>query len=300
VTETHPPICDYEGSEYQQTFWDRGDRQYEDRVEAIALRRLLPPDGDRMLDLGAGAGRNTPRYHGFRQITLLDYSRTQLAQAQARLGRDQRYLYVAADIYRLPFAPGAFDAATMIRTLHHMAEPQAALLQVRDVLTTGAVFVLEFANKRNLKAIGRWLMRRQTWNPFDREAVEFAPLNFDFHPASVRKWLRQAGFRVGRQLSVSHFRLALLKRIVPLSVLVAMDSLAQWTGGWLQFTPSIFVRAHAADSRTIAQPDAFWRCPECRSLDLIEAESGLQCRSCARIWPIRDGIYDFKQPLESA
>ncbi len=55
-------------------------------MEAIALRRLLPPGGKLLLEIGAGAGRNTPRYQGFERIVLLDYSRTQLEQARARLG----------------------------------------------------------------------------------------------------------------------------------------------------------------------------------------------------------------------
>ncbi|RPI33324.1 MAG: methyltransferase domain-containing protein [Chloroflexota bacterium] len=102
TTQPHP-ICDYEGSDYQSSFWDSGGRAYEDQVEAIALRRLLQPGGDLLLEIGAGAGRNTPRYQGFNRIVLLDYSKTQLEQAQERLGRDERYVYVAANAYRLPF-----------------------------------------------------------------------------------------------------------------------------------------------------------------------------------------------------
>src|SRR5512141_942267 len=101
---TTPPVCDYEGSDYQTSFWDQGGRQYEDRAEAIALKRLLPSSGRLLLELGAGAGRNTPRYGGYERIVLLDYSRTQLEQARARLGdASPRYVYVAADVYRLPF-----------------------------------------------------------------------------------------------------------------------------------------------------------------------------------------------------
>ena len=81
-----PPICDYEGSDYQASFWEQGGREYEDRAEAVALRRLLPPAGSLLLELGAGAGRNTPRYAGFHRVVLLDFSRTQLEQAQSRLG----------------------------------------------------------------------------------------------------------------------------------------------------------------------------------------------------------------------
>jgi SAM-dependent methyltransferase len=150
-----------------------------------------------------------------------------------------------ADAYYPPFAPGCFDAATMIRTLHHMAEPARALAVARRPLKDGSTFVLEFANKRNLKAIARWALRRQDWSPFSAEPVEFAELNFDFHPVAVRRWLVAAGFSVDRQLTVSHFRLGALKRLVPLGVLVALDSVAQLTGGWWQLSPSVFIRSRA-------------------------------------------------------
>jgi len=107
-----PPICNYEGSDYQTSFWEKGGRAYEDACEVSALKRLLPPKGDLMLELGAGAGRNTPRYAGYKRIVLLDYSRTQLEQAQERLGTSERFVYVAADIYKLPFVDGLFDSTS--------------------------------------------------------------------------------------------------------------------------------------------------------------------------------------------
>jgi len=98
---TTPPVCSYEGSDYQTSFWEKGGRAYEDACEASALKRLLPPQGEHLLELGAGAGRNTPRYHGYKRITLLDYSRTQLEQAREKLGDSPGYRYIAADIYHL-------------------------------------------------------------------------------------------------------------------------------------------------------------------------------------------------------
>src|ERR1041384_3619215 len=136
---TTPPVCNYEGSDYQTSFWEKGGREYEDRTEAIALKRLLPKSGHLLLELGAGAGRNTPRYLGFDRIVLLDFSRTQLEQAQQRLGKSGKHIYVAADIYRLPFINGLFDAATMIRTLHHMADAPKALNQVKNGLSSGGI-----------------------------------------------------------------------------------------------------------------------------------------------------------------
>jgi SAM-dependent methyltransferase len=290
-----PPICDYEGSDYQQSFWEDSDRAYEDRVETVALLRLLPSRGDLLLEVGAGAGRNTPRYEGFDRIVLLDYSLTQLQQARARLGSSGRFIYVAADAYRLPFHPGLFDAATMIRTLHHMADPPRALRQVRAALQPSGVFILEYPNKRNIKAILRYVLGRQKWNPFKPEAIEFAELNFDFHPRSVRSWLAACGFRIERQLTVSHFRMSALKRFVPLRLLVGMDSLAQLTGDLWQYSPSVFVRAIADDNGETATQGVFFRCPTCEH-DLFEGNADeLVCPNCARHWVIRDGIYDFRE-----
>lgn len=297
----HPlPVCSYEGSNYQESFWERGGREYEDQVEAIALRRLLPPEGgERLLELGAGAGRNTRRYAGYRQVVLLDYSLTQLQQARARLGEPERYLYVAADVYRLPFRPQVFDGATLIRTLHHLIEPRLALQQVAAVLRPGAIFILEFANKRNLKAILRYLLRRQSWNPFSLEMVEFAPLNFDFHPRAVRRWLEEAGFVVERTLTVSHFRLDWLKRHLPLHWLVTADALLQWTGGWWQLTPSVFLRGRYRGSASAIQPTVIqdadlFRCLECGKEGLASQPNGLRCPSCGKVWPLQEGIYDFR------
>jgi ubiquinone/menaquinone biosynthesis C-methylase UbiE len=294
MEQKSPPVCDYEGSDYQRSFWEKGGRDYEDRVEAIALRRLLPERGRLLLEVGAGAGRNTPRYRGFERIALLDYSRTQLQQAQQRLGRDERYIYVAADAYRLPFVPGLFDAATMIRTLHHMADAPRVLKQIRQVLQPGSPFILEFANKHNMKAILRFALRRQDWSPFTPEPVEFAALNFDFHPRAVRAWLHESGFAIERLLTVSHFRIGLLKRLLPLELLVRMDSLAQLTGDWWQLSPSVFVRASAKGDIPAAGPGMFFRCPECGHFPLVEAEGALPCPSCESHWTVQDGIYNFR------
>ena len=290
-----PPVCDYEGSDYQQRFWEQGGRAYEDGAEAVALRHLLPAQGgDLLLEIGAGAGRNTPRYRGYRKVVLLDYSRTQLRQAQERLGRSDRYVYVAADAYTMPFVDGLFDAATMIRVLHHMAEPLRVLQETRRVLRREGLFILEFANKRNLKAILRWALRRQAWSPFTPEPVEFAPLNFDFHPRQVLAWLNEAGFAVEDIRTVSHFRIGLLKRLVPARVLVALDALAQPTGKWWQLTPSVFVRARAQGQPEVAESGAFFRCPACGHALPETRPDLLACPHCGARWAIRDGIYDFK------
>ena len=288
-----PPVCSYEGSDYQTSFWEQGDRAYEDAAEAVALKRLLPASGAHLLELGAGAGRNTPRYAGYQHITLVDYSHTQLEQARDRLGVNDRYTYVAADIYRLPFVDGLFDGATMIRTLHHMADAPRALAQVRRVLQPNATFILEYANKRNLKAMLRYLLRRQDWSPYSPEPVEFAALNFDFHPVTVRAWLKTAGFTLQRQLTVSHYRMGLFKKLIPLPMLVWMDSLAQLTGDWWQLSPSVFTRSQAVGSSPLAATGTRFTCPACAT-PMADTPPQLTCPACKRTYPAVDGIYDLR------
>ncbi|MGE5602576.1 MAG: class I SAM-dependent methyltransferase, partial [Nitrososphaerales archaeon] len=88
-------ICDYEGTSYRARFWEG--------------------QGRRIVELGASFGRLADLYRGYDQIILLDYAKSGLREAQERLGRSDRYIYVAADIYHLPLAPGACDSAVTVR-----------------------------------------------------------------------------------------------------------------------------------------------------------------------------------------
>lgn len=294
-----PTVCDYEGSTYRTAFWTP-ERAYEDAVERIALRAQLAPTGRRLIEIGAGFGRLVDLYNGYGQVVLFDYSRSMLQEARARWGDAApsgrpRYVYVAGDFYALPFVTGLFDAVTMIRVIHHAQDAPRVLRGIGEIIAPDGTFVLEFANKRNLKAIARWLLKRQQWNPFDPAPYEFVELNFDFHPRWMQARLREAGFRIQTQRTVSHFRLGLLKRLIPTRYLVQLDRLAQRTGRWFQITPSVFVQSRALHTRTAAQEGTFFRCPICGSTELVQQEQALMCQGCQRPWPIRDGVYDFKE-----
>jgi ubiquinone/menaquinone biosynthesis C-methylase UbiE len=289
-----PPVIDYEGSDYQESFWDQGNRAYEDAAEELALKNLLPFGSGHLLELGAGAGRNTHRYKGFNTITLLDYSTTQLQRAQDRLGNSSKFRYIAADVYRLPFAPGVFSAATMIRTLHHLSDPIIALQQINTCLFNGAVFILEFANKRNLKSILRYILQKQDWNPFDREQVEFIKLNFDFHPARVRKQLKQTQFTVQKQLSVSYLRADFFKKILPLSVMRGLEKMIQFSLSWTAYSPSIFLKTQVKNSLDPRKDAAFFRCPACGLSPLADTPPLLECTQCGQEYEVKNGIYDFR------
>ncbi|MBL8162599.1 MAG: class I SAM-dependent methyltransferase [Anaerolineae bacterium] len=294
--EPRPRICDYEGSNYRTDFWEGKGRNYEDRVERIALRRLLPEHGRRLLEVGAGFGRLTHEYDGYEQVVLMDYSFSQLRYAQEHLGTSGRFVYVAADAYQLPFRDGVFDGTTIIRVIHHIADVPAVLKQVRRVMTSNGVFILEYANKRNLKALLRYSRRQQSWDPNSLEPVEFVELNFDFHPDYMRAQLVNAGFALQRSIPVSFFRVPLLKNRLPTGLLAGLDGLLQLTG--LHYTPSVFTRNAAVGySPNNLEAPSIFVCPQCGA-DLSQVDDTMVCDSCDQRWAIRDGIYDFKAPLD--
>lgn len=300
ATSPQPPqVIDYEGSDYQQRFWEQGGRAYEDLAERIALRKLLPPAGRRLVEFGAAFGRLADLYDGYGQVLLLDYSRSLLRQAQARLGVGGRFIYVAANLYKLPLAAGAVDAAVMVRVMHHLADVPAALTQIRRTLAPGGVFVAEYASKRHLKSMARYALRRQSWSPYDPAPYEFVPLNFDFHPDWMSQQLRSAGFSLERELAVSHFRLPLLKRFVPAGVLAAADGAAQGIGAAWKLTPSVFVRCSVPGPSPASLPAGLFRCPECGGA-LAPGAGSLDCAGCGLRWAASGDLYDFKEPLPAA
>jgi ubiquinone/menaquinone biosynthesis C-methylase UbiE len=290
------PVCDYEGSDYRTRFWDGKGRDYEDLVERIALRRLLPPRGNTLIDIGAGFGRLADEYTGYDRVVLFDYSRTLLREAKERLGHDPRFHFVAGNWYQMPFADAAFEVMVQVRTIHHAADVPALLEELSRVSASGGTYVLEFANKRNLKAILRYALRRQDWSPFTTDPVEFVELNYDFHPSWMCQQLQQAGFQPRQMRTVSHFRLALIKRLVPPAWLATLDRLLQPSGSWIQLTPSVFVASRHPQKAKEALTGEFFACPSCGSAlpSTQESKALLTCDGCGRIWKLEEGIYDFK------
>lgn len=295
MTNALPPVCDYEGSDYRTRFWENQGREYEDQVERIALRRLMPPAGSTLLDIGAGFGRYADEFTGYQKVVLLDYSASLLQEARQRLGHDPRYIFVAANWYQMPFVDSLFETMVQIRTMHHAANAPDLLGELARIARPQGNYILEFANKQNLKAILRYALRRQEWSPFEREPVEFVELNFDFHPKWMIEQLKSADFTPTNQLTVSHFRIGAIKRTIPTPILVKADSLAQKTGNWWQLSPSVFVHNHHPRSGMIAPADHFFACPTCRT-PLFETDEQLRCSTCNRMWAQENGVYNFKEP----
>jgi SAM-dependent methyltransferase len=228
------PLATYEDLGYRDVFWAA--RAYEDECDRIALRALLPLSGGRLIEVGAGFGRLAGEYRGYDSVVLLDSSDVHVAAAAEAVG-------AAA----LPFPDSYFDAAVCVRVLHHFGDPVPVIRELGRVVRPGGVLVLEYANKRNLKAIARRLLGRQDWSPFEPGAVEYRPFHHDHAPVDMRRALRCAGFTIERMRAASLFRVpALTRRLAPRK-LARLEELLQEPLGSITPGPSVFVLARRQD-----------------------------------------------------
>jgi demethylmenaquinone methyltransferase/2-methoxy-6-polyprenyl-1,4-benzoquinol methylase len=122
-----------------------------DRVLARSEEDPLPGivdahDGDLVLDVGGGTGRNASSLAaGGAQIVVCDRSLEMLKQA-----RGKELQCVLADVRRLPFPDRSFDRVVAVDAFHHFVLPSASVAQplaagemLRVVKAQGRVIIEE-------------------------------------------------------------------------------------------------------------------------------------------------------------
>ena len=294
-------IVDYEDYDYRE-FWSGKKRGYEHLSEIYALKKLISKKGKRFIDIGGGYGRLSSTYINlFPQTVLLDYSLKNLSVAKKELSKisKSKIFFVASDAYDMPFKNFTFDFAISIRLIHHLTQPQNFFDEVSRILTPQSFFILEYANKRNLKRMGKFLIRKGAENPFLIEPSMIGKNIYNFHPEFIIDKLESVGFKILKILSVSNFRLNFIKKIISPEILSRIDNIVQLPLGLVKTGPSIFVLSQKRDEKTVEiSSDAEkipWKCIYCKSDIIDEKEDELICNQCGTKFPIIDGIYDFRK-----
>jgi demethylmenaquinone methyltransferase/2-methoxy-6-polyprenyl-1,4-benzoquinol methylase len=105
---------------------------------------------ERVLDLAAGTGTSSLTFTtAGAECVACDFSLGMLQAGQARLGHAAgkgHLAFAAGDALRLPFRDEAFDAVTISFGLRNVAEPGAALAEMRRVTRPGGrLVVCEFS-----------------------------------------------------------------------------------------------------------------------------------------------------------
>ncbi|HEV7454747.1 MAG TPA: class I SAM-dependent methyltransferase [Candidatus Saccharimonadales bacterium] len=227
-------------------YWEG--RDYENAAEEMAIRRLL--DGKHFrhaADIGGGFGRLCLLLEQYAQsVTLTDPSQQQLDLGEEYLSGHpeiDRKLMQADD---LKFKDGALDLITMIRVMHHLPDPTKEFSEISRVLADDGYAIIEVANYTHARNRIKHLLKGTkmpsepvSLRPIARNGKDDIPF-VNHNPHTVITQLAHAGLKVDRILSVSNLRSQGLKKIVPKSVMLAIEGILQPTLAKSFFGPSVF------------------------------------------------------------
>lgn len=236
-------------------YWEG--RQYEHDSELLAIKTLLAkiPKIGSLLEIGAGYGRLTPSYlYRARRVILSDPSSKLLRLARQSYGKNKKVAFIQSGLENLPnrVRGGSYDVIVMVRVLHHIEDIDRAFVIISKLLKRRGYFILEFANKRHLKATVREFLKGNFTFPIDiftkdarsARAVKRGDIAFlNYHPDMIEYKLEGHSFKVRDKLSVSNIRSATLKKLLNTETLLVFEKILQKLLGVFYFGPSIFVLA---------------------------------------------------------
>ncbi|MGZ9934979.1 SAM-dependent methyltransferase [Streptomyces sp. NC-S4] len=118
-----------------------------DRLTDLVAERLVPAQGQHLLDVGCGHGSTAARItaHHAVQVTGVSVSDYQVELANSRPQPPElpgRATFRLADAMELPFPDESFDGAYAIESLMHMKDKEAALGHIARVLRPGGRLVI--------------------------------------------------------------------------------------------------------------------------------------------------------------
>lgn len=230
-------------------------REYEDRAEKIVLKKLLKkiPNKDSIVDIGGGFGRHASVYASlFKKCLLVEPSASLLDQAKKNLSRFKNLEFKQGEGEKLPIEDGQYETALMVRVAHHLPQPQKAIQEANRILKPEGFLILEFANKIHFPALLRACLKGdfgftknlESVDQLSEESKIKQTIPFvNHHPDFIQVELEKAGFKIISRLSVSNFRHPILKKFLPLPLLLFLESNLQSLLSIFQFGPSIFLLA---------------------------------------------------------
>ncbi|MFZ5915657.1 MAG: class I SAM-dependent methyltransferase [Chloroflexota bacterium] len=177
MKETTRTIASYDASAsaFAQRWFDY---RLEEAVHRFASRL---PAGALILDVGCGVGRDVQHLSelGFAALGI-DLSTGMLAEARRRV----KATFIQADMRRLPFASGCFDALWICASLFHLPKTEAphVLEECRRVLDRGHLFLAVRRGKGE-----RWMA------DLDKGRARFFAY---YQPSEIKNLAEKAGLQI--------------------------------------------------------------------------------------------------------
>ncbi|HRY60338.1 MAG TPA: class I SAM-dependent methyltransferase [Patescibacteria group bacterium] len=309
-------IADYDKAGYDyEKYWqdEKVARGYENRIESSTIRKFLPKETTDgwFCDLGGGFGRLYDVYkNSYTNTIIADYSLDSLKKAHNRIMNHElgimdkgnpnpNVFFIAMNAYHTPFKSDVLDYLLSIRMMHHMEDVPSVISEISRVLKPKGKLLLEFANKKHFFEVIRALFGRSKMKPFSLEPSQRGDLFYGFHPKFMRNEVKNKELQINKEVSVSNLRSTLVKKILPVPIMVGIDKLFQPIFSLLKFGPSIYIFAEKHPNIPEVIPTELTiqdilKCPKCGCQNLIFLKPEVRCKECEKTYPIVDGVYDFR------
>lgn len=166
------------GYEWTALYPEHGHAAAERQAERdifLEYTRTLPSEfrGRLVLDAGCGNGRYAMLANDWgARVVAVDIS-SAVEVAQANVGQRPDVTVVQADLFKLPFRPGTFDAVYSVGVLHHTPDAKTAFARLQPLVKPRGFFSIFIHGQGNraLHAVNvglrRWTAKasyRATWN----------------------------------------------------------------------------------------------------------------------------------------
>ena len=231
-------------------------REYEHKAEVIAISGFLSKIKKigKILDIGVGFGRLTPTYiFRGKNIILTDPSAKLLAIAKKEFNR-KNVKFIRSPIEKLPskIRKNSVDLILIVRVLHHIKDLDKSIRIIHNLLKPNGYLIIEFPNKIHLKAAITELLRGNLTFFLDiypkdvrssKSKKEKTLPFFNYHPDIIRQKLRDSGFTIIEQRSVSNIRSNFIKKLLTIETLLFLENQLQKPFSRINFGPSIFILA---------------------------------------------------------
>jgi ubiquinone/menaquinone biosynthesis C-methylase UbiE len=151
------------------------------------LRQVLDLGGKRVLEVGAGTGRDSETLSGLgAEAWTLDYSEQSLLLMADNIEKPVRI--VCGDAFSLPFRPGSFDVVFHQGLLEHFTNPEDILAENYRVLKRGGFLLADVPQRFHYYTLAKHvLMFFDKW---------FAGWETEFSPRDVEAMVEGAGFEI--------------------------------------------------------------------------------------------------------
>lgn len=231
-------------------------REYEHKSEIMALRYFLKKIKKRKLsiDIGGGYGRLTPYYEKYSEKVIITDPSAKLLKIAKKNFKSKKFKFIKSSYKNLPkkIKHNSADLIVLVRVLHHIKDPSDIFDVACELLKDRGYIIMEFANKRHLKAaILEFIHGNFTFIldifPKDirsqkskkRKTIPF----FNYHPDKIREHLVSCGYVILEERSVSNIRVPFIKKLLPIKFILLLEVLLQKPFAKFCLGPSIFILA---------------------------------------------------------